>query len=120
MALSQTPEAERVLAKAKEQEQEHNWLGAIESYKRILDLVVGQENAKRAETIERLGYALYRSARQADTGEEFRARIGQSTLRYEEGRDLYEKLGSVGRKLRCDAMLARTCNNCWNQRGYCW
>ncbi len=105
MALLQTPEAERILAEAKEQEREHNWLGAADSYKSVLDLFLGQE-VKSAETIERLGYALYRTARQADTAEEFRARIGQSMMRYEEGRDLYEKLGSVGRKLRCDAMLA--------------
>ncbi len=104
--MSQTAEAERILAKAKEREREHNWIEAIDSYKIILDLVPGEENAKRAETIERLGYALYRAARQADTAEEFRARIGRAMMRYEEGRDLYEKLGSVGRKLRCEAMTA--------------
>ncbi len=107
MALSQTPEAERIIAEAQEQEREHNWPGAIDSYKRVLDLVLGQEDVKRAETIERLGYALYRAARQAETAEEFKARIGQSMMRYEEAHDLCEKLNSVGRKLRCDSMIAR-------------
>ncbi len=105
MALSQTPEAELILAEAKDQEREHDWLGAADSYKRFLELGPGREDVKRAETVERLGYALYRAARQADTAEEFKARIGQSRIRYEQGHDLYEKLSSVGRKLRCDAMI---------------
>lgn len=106
LALSQNSEAESILAKAKEQEQEHDWLGATDSYKRVLELVPGQVSLKQAETTERWGYALYHAARQADTAEEFRTRIGQSASRYEEARNLYSTLNSVGRKLRCDAMIA--------------
>jgi len=98
-----------VLIGAKECERVYDWLGAAESYKKALGLVPEQDFAKMGETYERLGYAFYRAAMQAESLEEFRNRMRQSVSYYEKAKEFFARLAELLKKprmLRCDAMIA--------------
>jgi hypothetical protein len=99
---------EEILDQAEHSEKEYDWLGAVESYERALKLLPEDDFSGKAETLERLGYAFYRAAFQAESNEEFRQRLRQAIADYEEAKESYQKLNepNKGRVLRCDAMNA--------------
>jgi len=107
--MSETPSAEVLLNQAEEREKEYDWLGAAESYKRASGLVSEQNPSKLGELYELLGYAFYRAAMQAESVDEFKDRMRQTTAHYEKAEKSYEKASEPGRTprmLRCDAMIA--------------
>ncbi len=100
---------EQILARAREQEQEYDWLRAAESYSNVLNLASEQDFSRKAEFYERSGFALYRAAMQADSVDEFKARINHAIGNYEGAREFLGKLsglGSTARTLRCRAMVS--------------
>ncbi len=97
---------EQILARAREQERDYDWLGGSGSYKKASDLISEQDLAKKADFQERLGYAMYRAAMQADRVDEFRERMRGAVAGYERAEEFYGRLGEQGRRLRCDAMIA--------------
>jgi len=121
---------EEILHQAERLEKEYDWLGATESYEKALDLLPEDDFSRKGETYERLGYAFYRSAFQAESNDEFRQRLRQAIANYEKARKLYQKLNDpkkTGIVLRCDAIIAyigywlasdmpgkkRMLNECW-------
>jgi tetratricopeptide (TPR) repeat protein len=100
---------EVVLAKAREQEREYSWPVAAESYRRALDMLSGPNVSKQGEMHERMAYALYRSAMQVETEDEFRAKIRKAIASYEKAKISYLMAKEPEKKVRshrCDAFLA--------------
>lgn len=104
--MLETPDIEQVLSKAKEQQRQYNWSGALDSYKKALGLASEQDLARRAEIHEQSGYALYKLAMQAENVDSFKERMGPATTNYAKARDLYEKLNEPGKGSRSGAMIA--------------
>ena len=122
---------EEILHRAERLEKEYDWVGATESYEKALNLLPQDDFSKRGEIHERLGYAFYRFAFQAESKDEFRHRLRQAILNHEKAKELYQKLNEptkTGRILRCGAMSAymgywlasevpekkRALNECWS------
>ena len=100
---------EEILHQAERLEKECDWLGAAESYERALKLLSENDFSNKGEAYERLGYAFYRAAFQAESNDEFRQRLRQAIEDYDKARELYQKLSEpkkTGIVLRCDAMNA--------------
>jgi hypothetical protein len=100
---------EERLHQAEQSEKEYNWVGVAESYEKALNLVPQDDFSKRGEFHERLAYALYRFAFQAESKEEFRERLCQSAVGCEKAAEFYGKLNEplkTGRASRCNAMIA--------------
>jgi hypothetical protein len=100
---------EEILHQAEQLEKEFEWLRAAESYEKALKLLPEDDFSRKAETSERLAYAFYRSAFQADTNDEFRQRLHQAIPSYDKAKEHYQKLNEqkkTGKVLRCDAMIA--------------
>ena len=72
---------EEILHHAEQLEKEYDWLRAAESYEKVLNLLPQDDFSKRGEFHERLGYAFYRFAFQAESKDKFRERLGQSAAR---------------------------------------
>jgi len=121
---------EEILYQAERSENEYDWLGAAESYEKALSLSPEDDSTRKGEIHERLGYAFYRFAFQAESSDEFRQRLRRATADYEKARELYQRLSEpkkTGLVLRCDAMIAymgywltaevpekrRMLNECW-------
>jgi len=107
--MSEASGVEGILEQAGEKEREYDWLGAARSYEKALGLVSGQDSSKMAEVYERLGYAFYRAAMQAESQEEFGERMRQAVAHYEKAKEFCRKMdesGKTPRMLRCDAMTA--------------
>jgi len=97
------------LNQAWERERDFDWLGAVERYKEALGLVSEHDFPKMGEVYERLGYAFYRAAMQAESVGQFRERMRQAVENYEKAKEFYDKVleyGKTPRMLRCDAMIA--------------
>jgi len=100
---------EAVVGRAAELEREYDWLGAVESYKKALGLVTERDFSKKGEICERLGYAFYRAAMQAESVDQFRERMQQAIANYNKAKEFYGRLSDPGktpRMLRCDATIA--------------
>jgi hypothetical protein len=100
---------EEIQGQAERLEREYEWLSAAESYEKALNLLPEDDLSGKAETYERLGYAFYRAAFQAESNDEFRQRLRQAMLTYEKTGELYQKLNDpkkTGIVLRCHAMNA--------------
>ncbi|HVO36813.1 MAG TPA: hypothetical protein VMT01_01420 [Candidatus Acidoferrum sp.] len=121
---------EEILHQAAQSEKEYDWSGAAGSYEKALTLLPRDDFSKMGEIHERLGYAFYRFAFQAESKDEFRQRLRQAVANYEKASELYQKLNEpkkTGIALRCDAMNAfmgywlasdvpekkRVLNECW-------
>lgn len=107
--MSKRQSLERILVQAGEREREYDWVGAVESYKKALGLVSEQDFSQMGETYERLGYAFYRAARQAESVSEFRTGCNRAVESYEKAREFYGRLSEPGktpRMLRGKAMIA--------------
>jgi hypothetical protein len=100
---------EEIQGQAERLEREYDWLGAAESYEKALKLLPDDDLSRKAETYERLGYALYRAAFQAESSDEFKQRLRQTVLNYEKAEELYGRLNEpkkTGMVLRCNAVIA--------------
>ncbi len=100
---------ENILHQAEHLEKEYEWLRAAESYDEAMKLLPEDDSSRLGETCERLGYALYRAAMQAESLDGFRERIREVSANYGKAKKFYERLGDVekrARTLRCEAMIA--------------
>jgi tetratricopeptide (TPR) repeat protein len=100
---------EEILHQAERLEKEYDWLGAAGSHEKALNLLPQDDFSKMGEIHERLGYALYRFAFQAEINEKFRDRLRQSAVIYEKTIDFYgrqKESVKTARMLRCNAMIA--------------
>jgi hypothetical protein len=128
--LSEESAVEELLHQAERLEKNYDWLRAAESYEKALKLLSEGDSSRKGETYERLGYAFYRAAFQAENNDEFRQRLGLAIADYEKAKKHYQKLNDFtegGRTLRCDAINAymgywlateapekkRLINECW-------
>jgi len=101
---------EEILHQAEQLEKEYDWLGLTASYEKALNLLPQHDFWKMGEIQERLGYAFYRFAFQAESSSDFRERMRQSVEEYGKAKDSYGKTGEprkAARMLRCDAMIAQ-------------
>ena len=100
---------EEILRQAERLEKEYDWLGAAESYEKALKLLPEDDFSRKGETYERLGYAFYRAAFQAESNEEFRQKLRQAIRDYGEAKELYGRLNDSAKMpsmLQCDAIIA--------------
>ena len=100
---------EDILHEAERLEKEYEWLKAAESYDKALKLLPENDFSRKGETYERLGYALYRAAFQAESNDEFKQRLLQALEDYEKAKEFYQKLSesrNTGTVFRCDAIIA--------------
>jgi len=107
--MSNTPSDEAILSLAIERERDYDWLGAIDFYGKALAFVSETDFLKMGKVQERMGYAFYRAAMQAESQEEFREKMRQAVASFEKAREFYgvvSEAGKTPRMLRCDAMIA--------------
>jgi hypothetical protein len=90
--LSKTLNIEEILRQAEQLEKRYDWLGSAESYEKALKLLPEDDFSGRAENCERVGYALFRAAFQAEKNDEFRQKLHQAGAHYVKARELYQKL----------------------------
>jgi len=101
--MSQNEFFHGVVAQAGEKEKDYHWLEAIELYNQALRVI------EKGEIQEKVGYAFYRAAMQAESVDEFRERMRQAVANYEKAKEFYGRLNDPGKvpwMLRCDAMIA--------------
>jgi len=107
--MPESSDVEFFLSQAGEREKKYDWLGAAEFYGKALNLVPKTDSLKFGQVQERVSYAFYRAAMQAESVTEFRGRMNQSVAHYGKAKESFEKMGESGktpRVLRCDAMIA--------------
>jgi hypothetical protein len=100
---------EEIQGQAERLEREYDWLGAAESYEKALKLLPENDYSTKGETYERLGYAFYRAAFQAESNDDFTQTLRRAVADYEKARDNYQRLNDptkIERALRCEAMIA--------------
>jgi len=105
--MSEPSSAEVFLSQAEGKEREYDWLGAAEFYRKALNLVPETDSLKIGQIQERIGYALHRTAMQAENADQFRNRMRDAIAYYEKAKESYGELsdsGKAARMLRCDAM----------------
>ena len=97
---------EEILHQAEQLEKEYDWSGAAGSYEKALNLLPEDDFSRKGEFSERLGYAFYRAAFQAESNSVFKERMRQAVAAYEKAKGFYEKDEPVKtpRILRSDAM----------------
>jgi hypothetical protein len=108
--MSDALDPEIILSQAEELEKRYDWLGAAESYNKVLGFMSEQGFSRMGEIRERLGRALYRSAFQAESNNDFRETMHRAVGDYGKAKEFYGKMGEPGkaaRMLRCDAMIAQ-------------
>jgi len=109
MGMSESSSAEVFLSQAEEKERIYDWLGAAEFYKKALNLVSETDSFKMGQVQERIGYAFYRAAMQAESVDEFKERMRHAVASYEKAREFYGRLSdsvNTSRMLRCGSMIA--------------
>lgn len=98
---------EKILHQAERLEKGYDWLGAAESYDEALKLVPEDDFSRMGQIGERLGYAFYRAAMQAESREEFTERLQRAIGALEEAHEFYKRL--VDKKsaemFRCEAVV---------------
>jgi hypothetical protein len=107
--MSDAPDAEKILVQAKGQEEKYDWIGAVESYRKALDLTSEQEAFKVGDTYERMGYASYKAAMQAESLDEFKKRVREASASCEKAKNFYRLTDDPEKKasaLRCEATMA--------------
>jgi len=100
---------ENAMGKAGELEKNYDWLGAVKFYEKALGLVLKSDFLKIGEIQEKIGYALYRTAMQAESVNQFRNRMRRAIAGYERAKEVYGKLSGQRKTpwmLRCGAMIA--------------
>jgi len=92
-----------ILHQAEQLEKEYNWSGAGELYEKALKLLSEDDFSRRGEIHERVGYALYRAAFQAESSNDFRERMGQSVEEYGKAAGVLVQIAPA-RAVYCRAM----------------
>jgi len=101
MPLDLTPE--KLLERARDQEEKHGWLYAIWSYEQALQSVADKESFA-AEIWQRIGFCYERASRQTEDLEEFTKLRRHAVEAYEEAAGLFEKIDevtSIGKSAQC-------------------
>jgi len=109
--LSGVLSVEEILHQVEQSEKDYDWLGAAESYGKAINLLPEDDFSRKGDITERLGYAFYRAAFQAENNDEFRERMRQSVANYQKAKEFYGRLNEqvrTPRTFRCDAMIAYT------------
>jgi len=109
MGMSEGLGVEQILGKAAEREREYDWLGALEFYTEALNLASETDFLGMGQIQERIGYAFYLGAMQAESVDEFRERMRQSVANYQRAKEFYGRLSEqvkTPRMFRCDAVIA--------------
>ena len=109
VVMSRREKVEEILSKAKEREKDYEWAKAAKLCKRALSAVGKKDFLEKGQVLERIGYALYRAAMQAESVDEFKDGMRQVVASYEKAKGFYGKLSGQGEKprtIRCDAMIA--------------
>jgi hypothetical protein len=99
---------EEILHRAEQSEKEYDWLGATELYEKALNLLPEDDFSRMGQIFERLGYAFYRAAMQAESQEEFRERMQRAIEIYERAHEFYRRLidkQKTARTFRCKAAM---------------
>jgi exonuclease VII small subunit len=105
--LSEESAVEDILNQAERLEKEYEWHRAAESYEKALKLLPEDDFSRKAETLERLGYALYRAAFQTESNDEFKEVMHRAVLSYRQAKELYSRFNDplkTPKMQRCDAM----------------
>jgi hypothetical protein len=100
---------ESLLVHANEREKEFDWRTAAEAYSKAMGLLPPKDLLRAGNVEEASAHALYRYAFQAETNEEFKARVGKAVEQYGKAKEAYSKLDekeTIPWSLRCDAMRA--------------
>jgi len=105
--MSNASGAESILDQASQRERSYDWLEAVESYKKALDMFSVQDPFRVGDIYERTGHAFCHAAMQAEEPSEFRERMSQAIAGWERAKESYGRLGEIekGRAVRCDAMI---------------
>jgi hypothetical protein len=107
--MSEASSVEEILAKAKEEEGQYEWLKAADCYHKALTALAETDFLRKGEISEKLAYAVYKAAFQAEDSHEFRAEMTKASASYEEARATYEKsldTRKMPKIYRCNAMIA--------------
>ena len=107
--MSSKSSVEMLLEQAREREKGYDWLGAAEFHRKASGSVPEIDFLKMGQIQERIGFAFYRAAMQAESVDEFRDRMSRAKANYEEAREFYGRLDEAARvpwTFRCDAMVA--------------
>ena len=95
--------------RANEQERKWDWLGAAETYEKVLTQVPDDDHLQTGDILERRAYALHRSALQADTIEEFEVRNREAIEIYAKASKAHGSTSdkaATGWVHRCEAMTS--------------
>ncbi len=106
--MFQAPEANMVFVQARECERNHDWENAVQHYEQALRQLHERNSPEQGEILEQIGHAFFGLARQANTTDEFRGRIGNAIQSYAQTLDQYSNLPELVAKprvLRCRAMI---------------
>lgn len=100
---------ESTAGKASQLERKHDWLEAVEFYRKALNLVPETDSLKIGEIQEKTGHAFYRASMQAESPEEFMERIQRAIEAYRKAQGFYESAPDEqknGRILRCGSVCS--------------
>lgn len=91
------------------QEKLYDWLGAAETYEKVLGRILEKDFERIGEVLELKAYALYRAAFQSDSAAEFRDCLGRAVEHYKKAEGSYSSAADLGTSAfagRCGAMIA--------------
>jgi hypothetical protein len=100
---------EPLLNRAKNQEMQYDWSGAVKTYDDALRTSSGQDPFLIADTLERKAYSLHKAAFQSKTNVEFIEGVKKAIWSYKEAKKSYEKIEGIeseARIFRSDAMMS--------------
>ena len=106
--MSEASSVEEILGKAKEEEGRYEWLKAADCYRKALTAVAETDFLRKGEISERLAYAMYKAAFQAENSNEFKERMQQVVEEYGKTKQFYAMgvESKTPQAFRCDAMIA--------------
>ena len=94
---------------ASEQERKWDWLGAAETYEKVLRQVPDDDHLQIGNLLERRACALHRAALQADSIDQFEEQNREAIDIYARAKQTYENATgttTTGQRHRCDAMTS--------------
>ncbi len=104
------PDIEHLVSTAHEHERQYEWSKAAGNYQTALQFASTSGSSRQGELAERMGYAIYRWARQAESTEALDALMRRGINTYAQAKTVYNEQGpfaiNIGRMVRCDAMIA--------------
>jgi hypothetical protein len=107
--MLEVPGRDSVLVQARECEINYDWKNAVQHYEQALRKPHEKPGPEKGEILEQIGRAFFGLARQANTIDEFRERIGKAEESYAQALEQYSSLRepvAKPRALRCRAMIS--------------